>query len=55
MAVELLAAGRYGEVAALRSGQIVSAPLDLAVSKLKRVDPEGGLVRSSRSLGVELG
>ena len=54
-AVELLAAGRFGHVAALRSGEIVSAPLEMAVAKLKRVDPEGDLVRAARSLGIELG
>jgi ATP-dependent phosphofructokinase / diphosphate-dependent phosphofructokinase len=54
-AVELLASGRYGHVAALRSGEIVSAPLEMAVAKLKRVDPNGDLVRAARSLGIELG
>jgi 6-phosphofructokinase 1 len=54
-AVELLASGKFGHVAALRSGEIVSAPLDLAVAKLKRVDPDGDLVRAARSLGIELG
>jgi ATP-dependent phosphofructokinase / diphosphate-dependent phosphofructokinase len=54
-AVELLSCGQFGQVAALRSGEIVSAPLDLAVAKLKRIDPDGELVRSARSLGIELG
>jgi phosphofructokinase-like protein len=54
-AVELIHAGQYGQVAALRGGEIVSAPLDLAVAKLKRVDPDGPMVRSARSLGIELG
>src|SRR6266545_1637378 len=52
-AVELLSTGRFGQVAALRGGEIVSAPLDLCVSKLKRVDPQGELVRAARSLGIE--
>lgn len=54
-AVELLHGGRFGEVAALRAGQIVSAPMELAVSKLKRIDPAGELVLAARRLGVELG
>ena len=54
-AVELLRDGRFGEVAALRAGQIVSAPMELAVSKLKRIDPAGELVLGARGLGVELG
>jgi hypothetical protein len=39
----------------LRSGEIVSAPLDLAVPELKRIDPQGDLVRATRSLRIELG
>jgi ATP-dependent phosphofructokinase / diphosphate-dependent phosphofructokinase len=54
-AVDLIRDGRFGEVAALRSGEIVSAPLDQAVAKLKLVDPDGDIVRSARALGVELG
>ncbi|HEU5057747.1 MAG TPA: ATP-dependent 6-phosphofructokinase [Kofleriaceae bacterium] len=54
-AVELIREGRFGEVAALRGGEIVSAPLDQAVAKLKRIDPDGDLVRAARALGIELG
>jgi ATP-dependent phosphofructokinase / diphosphate-dependent phosphofructokinase len=54
-AVELLAAGRFGEVAALRAGEIVSAPIAQAVDKLKRIDPASDVVRAARSIGVELG
>jgi phosphofructokinase-like protein len=54
-AVDLLRDGRFGEVAALKGGEIVSAPLDQAVAKLKRIDPAGELVRSARALGIELG
>ena len=54
-AVDLLREGRFGEVAALRGGEIVSAPLDQAVAKLKRIDPDGEMVRAARALGVELG
>jgi 6-phosphofructokinase 1 len=54
-AVELLAAGRFGEVAAIRGGAIVSAPIAQATDKLKRVDPAGELANAARALGVELG
>jgi len=54
-AVDLIRDGDYGQVAALRSGDIVSAPLEQAVAKLKHVDPDGQLVRSARALGIELG
>ena len=54
-AVDLIRQGRFGEVAALRGGEIVSAPLEQAVAKLKRIDPDGDMVRAARALGVELG
>ena len=55
MAVDLLAKRQFGQVTAIRGGELVSVPLELAVRKLKRVDPEGGLVAAARSLGVSLG
>jgi 6-phosphofructokinase 1 len=54
-AIELLVEGKFGHVAALRSGEIVSAPMSEAVAKLKLVDPNGDLVRAARALGIELG
>ena len=54
-AVELIAKGAYGEVAALRSGSIVSSPIEQAVAKLKLVDPKSDLVRAASATGVELG
>ncbi len=54
-AVDLIAEGRFGEVAALRSGSIVSAPLEKAVAKLKLVDPSSDLVGAAAATGVELG
>jgi 6-phosphofructokinase 1 len=54
-AVDMIAEGKFGEVAALRAGKIVSAPIDLAVTKLKRVDPNGDIVAAARACGVEIG
>ena len=54
-AVDLLAAGKYGRVAAYQRGQIVDVAMEQAVSKLKRVRPDGPLVTTARALGVELG
>lgn len=54
-AVDLLAAGKYGRVAAYQRGQVVDVAMEQAVSKLKRVQPDGPLVTTARALGVELG
>jgi 6-phosphofructokinase 1 len=54
-AVDMIAEGKFGEVAAWRAGKIISAPIDLAVTKLKRVDPNGDIVAAARACGVEIG
>ena len=54
-AVELIAEGKFGHVAALDAGKLVAKPIDKAVKKLKLVDPAGELVRTARAVGIELG
>ena len=54
-AVDCIANGDFGMVAALRSGTIVTAPLALAVQKLKRVEPSSDIIRAARATGVEFG
>lgn len=54
-AVDLLAAGKYGRVAAYRGGEVVDVAMEQAIAKLKRVKPDGPLVMAARALGVELG
>jgi phosphofructokinase-like protein len=54
-AVELIAAGQLGRVAAIHGGEIVDVSIEEAVSRPKRVDPAGDLVRAARAVGVELG
>jgi len=54
-AVDMIKDGKFGHVAALRGGKVVSAPLDKAVKKLKRVDPSSDLVQAAKATGVELG
>ncbi len=54
-AVDCIAEKKFGHVAALRSGSIVTAPLGLAVKKLKRVSPDSDLVRAAKATGVEMG
>lgn len=54
-AVDLVHAGDFGKVVALRGNEIVAVPMEQAVAKQKHIDPGGELVRTARSLGVELG
>ena len=54
-AVELIAEGKFGHVAALEHGHVVAKPIEKAVKKLKLVDPQGELVRAARGVGIELG
>jgi 6-phosphofructokinase 1 len=54
-AVDLIADGKFGHVAALEGGALVAKPIGMAVKKLKLVDPAGELVRTAKSIGIELG
>jgi 6-phosphofructokinase 1 len=53
--VELLAAGRYGYMVRLQCGEITSVPLREAISRMKKVDPNGQLVATARALGISFG
>jgi 6-phosphofructokinase 1 len=55
MAVDMVAEGKFGHVAALESGRLVAKPIEKAVKKLKLVDPDGELARTARAVGIELG
>jgi len=54
-AVELVAEGKFGHVAAVEAGKLVAKPIEKAVKKLKLVDPSGELVRTAKGVGIELG
>jgi phosphofructokinase-like protein len=54
-AVELIAEGKFGHVAAIEGGKLVAKPIDKAVKKLKLIDPTGELVRTAKGIGIELG
>jgi 6-phosphofructokinase 1 len=53
-AVDLVDAGRWGELVCLRDGRIVGLPM-VAAEQNRVVDPEGELVRAARATGVEFG
>jgi phosphofructokinase-like protein len=54
-AIELIAEGKFGHVAAIENGHVVAKPIEKAVKKLKLVDPAGELVRTARGVGIEFG
>ena len=54
-AVELIAEGKFGHVAAVENGRLVAKPMETAIKKLKLVDPAGELARTARAVGIELG
>jgi len=54
-AVELIAHGKFGHVAAYDGGKLVAKPIETAIKKLKQVDPHGELARTARAVGIELG
>ncbi len=54
-AVDLVEAGRWGELVALRNGAIVGVPLQEAIAVYRTVDPNGDLVRTARAVGIEFG
>lgn len=54
-AVELVEQGRFGEMVALRTPDIVSVPIAEAVGVERRVDPQGQVVQAARSVGIEFG
>ena len=54
-AARLAVEGEFGRMVALRGDMIVSVPLADAIGHLKKVDPQGQLVREARAIGVVFG
>ncbi len=54
-AADLVARGAFGQMVALRDGQIVSVPIAEAVGQPKRVNPRGQLVQTARAIGTVFG
>ena len=54
-AVELIARGDFGNMVALRGGEIVSVPVTEAIGHMKLVDANGSLVRTAKCVGVCFG
>ncbi len=54
-AVELIAAGKFGQMVAYQGSQVAAVKITAAIGSLKTVPPSGGFVRTARALGVCLG
>ncbi len=54
-AVELVEEGCFDHMVALQADAIVPVPLHDAVGQLKRVPPDGDVVRTARALGISFG
>src|ERR1700730_10834909 len=54
-AVDLIAAGGFGMMVALRGESIVSVDVARDIGHLKTVDPQGEMVRTARAIGIGFG
>jgi 6-phosphofructokinase 1 len=54
-AVDLVAAGKFGEMVAHTGTSVESVPLADAIGQLRTVPLEGAIVRAARSLGISMG
>jgi 6-phosphofructokinase 1 len=54
-AVDLIAAGGFGMMVALRGDSIVSVDVAHAIGHLKSVNPNGEIVRAARAIGIGFG
>lgn len=54
-AVELISNEQFGQMVALKGNEIQSVPLEEAISQLKRVDPNGELVKAATGVGISFG
>jgi 6-phosphofructokinase 1 len=55
VAVEMIAEGRFGHMAAFRPPEIVPVPLTEAVGGIRQVPVNGEMIRTTRALGISLG
>ncbi len=54
-AVDLIAQGRWGEIAVLQNGRLIGVPIREATETYRLVDPEGEMIRTARATGIEFG
>ncbi len=54
-AARLIAEEKYGNMVAVKSGEIVAVPLEEVAGKLKKVPVDGELVKGAREIGISFG
>lgn len=54
-AVELIARGDFGKMVCLKGQDILSVPIEDAVSKMKGVPPDGQMVKTAEAIGISFG
>ncbi|GAB4376040.1 MAG: ATP-dependent 6-phosphofructokinase [Elainellaceae cyanobacterium] len=54
-AVDLIAESKFDHIVTWQNRQVVSVPIEQAISEYSTVDPDGTLVRTARGLGICLG
>jgi len=54
-AVELIHAGRWGEMVRLKAGEISSVPIRDAVATYRTIEPDHPLISTARAVGIEFG
>lgn len=54
-AVEALVKGKSGSMVSLQGSKIITVPIKEAIEDLKKVDPEGEMVRAARAVGISFG
>ncbi len=54
-AVDLVATGTFNRMVAWRNRRVVDVPIEDVITKPRRVDPQGPLVRTARGLGISFG
>ncbi len=54
-AVELIKDGRFGMMVSLQHAETTGVPIAHAVHRLRRVEPDGQMVRTARSVGITFG
>lgn len=52
---ELILNEEYGYMVAMRNGETVKVPLEEVAGKLKYVDPNCGLIKEARTIGISFG
>ncbi len=54
-AVDLIAEEKYDQMVSWQNRQVVTVPIEAAISQYSTVDPDGTLVKTARALGICLG